>query len=573
MPSLINSWPEWTRLYWLLCVPALLLLLWGLYRTDKQQHNWHAWLPQTFHAVLLNKSANQQRRSRYLLLGSAWLCAILALLGPSWEKTLQQSSNQQYGSPLVIAIQLTPDMLANDLAPNRLDRVRAKVLSLLEQRSSAFTALVVYAGSAHTLVPLSNDLLTSKNLLKALQPDLMPVAGQRADLAIERAVHLLQQGAQGEGQVLLISTGVSAPEQTAIEALLKQHPLKLKIIGVGTPAGAPIVDPVHGHFITDASGAIVISRLNEVSLQLLAKQTNSPYTLLNNDENDVDTFAILTHLDSHLSTEVTGQSLERHDQGYWFILPLLLLVAFSARRGGLLLILICALPMPSFAFELDDLWLRPDQQGQKILQQQQPKLAAQHFSDPLWRATALYLAEDYTAAAELFAHFDSPEAHYNRGNALALAGLLTEALEAYQQALSQAPDMLAAQFNLAVIEDALNNKQDSDTSTEQTVSKPEPSASGTSDPFAAAAEDSAQADDSSSQAAVDTASATVPSATQAEQDLAKQQQAPLPQPSAESKLAEPPVHLESWLEQIPDNPSELLKRKFWYEHNMQEVTH
>lgn len=283
MPSLINSWPEWTRLYWLLCVPAILFLLWGLYRADKQQHNWHTWLPQAFHAILLNKSANQQRRSRYLLLASAWLCTILALLGPSWEKTLQQSSNQQHGSPLVIAIQLTPDLLANDLAPNRLDRVREKVLNLLEQRSAAFTALVVYAGSAHTLVPLSNDLLTSKNLLKALQPDLMPVAGQRADLAVERAIHLLEQGAQGEGQILLISTGVSVLEQTAIEALLKHHPIQLKIIGVGTTAGAPIVDPAHGHFITDTSGAIVISRLNAVSLQLLSKQTNSPYTLLNND--------------------------------------------------------------------------------------------------------------------------------------------------------------------------------------------------------------------------------------------------------------------------------------------------
>lgn len=574
MPSLINSWPEWTRLYWLLCVPAILFLLWGLYRADKQQHNWHTWLPQAFHAILLNKNANQQRRSRYLLLASAWLCTILALLGPSWEKTLQQSSNQQHGSPLVIAIQLTPDLLANDLAPNRLDRVREKVLNLLEQRSAAFTALVVYAGSAHTLVPLSNDLLTSKNLLKALQPDLMPVAGQRADLAVKRAIHLLEQGAQGEGQILLISTGVSVLEQTAIEALLKRHPIQLKIIGVGTTAGAPIVDPAHGHFITDASGAIVISRLNAVSLQLLSKQTNSPYTLLNNDNDDLNALGILTHLDSNLTAEITGQSIERHDQGYWFILPLLVLFVYSARRGGLLLLLVvCILPMPSFAFELDDLWLRPDQQGQKFLQQQQPTLAAQHFSDPLWRATALYLAADYKAAVELFAHFDSPEAHYNRGNALALAGLLPEAIQAYQQALDQDPSLLAAQFNLSVIEDALSNKQ-AEPINEQSADTQEPSASGPSDPLSAtkaatATEGAATTQGSPEPATSNTVSATV---SDLEQDLAIQLQAPLQPPSPDSALSEPPIHLESWLEQIPDNPSELLKRKFWYEHNMQEAT-
>lgn len=573
MPSLINSWPEWTRVYWLLCVPAALLLLWGLYRADKQQHNWHAWLPQAFHAILLNKNANQQRRSRYFLLGSAWLCALLALLGPSWEETLQQSNNQQYGSPLVIAIQLTPDMLANDLAPSRLDRVRAKVLSLLEQRGAAFTALVVYAGSAHTLVPLSNDLLTSKNLLKALQPELMPVAGQRADLAIERAVHLLEQGAQGQGQVLLISTGVSVPEQTAIQALLQQHSIQLKIIGVGTTAGAPIIDPMHGYFITDASGAIVISRLNSVSLQLLSKQTNSPYIQLNNDDSDLDTLGILTHLDSNLTATFAERSIIRHDQGYWFILPLLWLFAGFARRGGLLLVLVCLLPTPSFALEFDDLWLRPDQQGLRLLEQQQPALAAQFFADPLWRATALYLAEDYTAAAQLFAHTDTPEAHYNRGNALALAGLLPEAIQAYQQALSQAPEMLAAQFNLAVTEDFLNSKQDSNPNNNQTDSTQEHSATVATTPLTATAASAAVAESPMTKGArAEAANTGVDSVTdvqQTEQAISKHSSVSVLQPTPAP--SESPIHLESWLEQIPDNPSELLKRKFWYEYNMQEA--
>lgn len=574
MSYLINSWPEWTRLYWLAAVPVVLLLLWELYRANKRQHDWHTWLPEAFHAVLLSHNGKRKSHGGYLLLATAWFCALLALLGPSWKKTLQQPSSQQSASALVIAIQLTPEMLANDLAPNRLAQVQAQVLSLLKQRGAAFSALVVYAGSAHTLVPLSNDLLTSENLLKALQPDLMPVAGQRADLAIERAVQLLEQGAQGEGQVLLMTTGVSVAEQTAIKALLKQHPLQLKIIGVGTTTGAPIMDPSSGHFITDATGAIIISRLNTVSLQLLSKQTNSPYTVLNNDNKHFETLGLLTHTQSNLSSEIAGRSIVRQDQGYWFVLPVLLLFAYFARRGGLLILLLVGLlPMPSFAFEFDHLWLRPDQQGQKLLQQQQPQLAAQQFTDPLWRATALYLAEDYGAAAQLFAQIDSPAAHYNRGNALALAGLLEEAVQAYQQALSQAPDMLAAQFNLDVVEGVLNN-QLPDAIHQPTASAPEPTAGVPSEPISAntsaatitepASTQGAQTEEPTSQ----TADASVSSG---EQDFALQEQATLQLPMLDPSRVESPIHLESWLEQIPDNPSELLKRKFWYEYNMQEA--
>lgn len=568
--SMLSNWPEWTRLYWLLCIPVSLLLLFALYRTHKNQHNWHTLLPKAFHAVLLNQHNPRHPSLRYWLLGCAWLFTLLALLGPSWHTATESPTTERHFAPLVIVIQLTPDMLANDLPPSRLQHVQDKIMRLLEQRQTAFTALVVYAGSAHTLVPLSNDLLTSKNLLQALQPDLMPEPGQRADVAIQRAIELLQHGAQGSGQILLISTGVSVSEQNAIKQLLQKQTLQFKIMGVGSTAGAPIIGSTQGHFVTDSTGAIVLSRLNETSLQLLSQYSNSPYSQISSDDSDLHALDLLTLTESNFTTTPAGQKKRQHDQGYWFIFPIVLLAAIFARRGSLLVLLVCLLPMQVFAFSLDDLWLRPDQQGAKLLQQQ-PTLAAERFTDLQWRATALYLAGDYPAAAELFALFDSPAAHYNRGNALALSGLLPEAIQAYQLALSQAPDMLAAQYNLAFVEEHLAAVQ------AQTVAEPitppaEITDSSVSSASAATASGTAVAPEAHNDQDGQTEAATTDSAPTSAMAQAEEQ--PTQQWSEEhdpALSAEQPLHFESWLEQIPDNPGELLKRKFWYEHTMQEI--
>ena len=577
MLLLENIWPEWTRLYWLFCAPIALILIWALQRSYKQQQDWHTILPKAFHAILLNEHAPRQRNIGYLLLAATWLCALLALLGPSWENTVEQPQQDQHFAPLVIAIQLTPDMLANDLQPSRLHHVREKVLSLLEQRATAFTALVVYAGSAHTLVPLSNDLLTSQNLLQALQPELMPVAGQRADLAIERAIQLLQQGAQGEGQILLISTGVSVPEQRAIERLLKGKPIQLKIIGVGSTVGEPIVESQEGHFLTDTTGAIIISRLNETSLQLLSKQTHSPYTQLSKSNNDLLNLDLLSQKNNNLTAMIAGKTQVKNDQGYWFIFPIVLIAAGFARRGSLLMLLVCLLPMPTFAFSLDNLWLRPDQQGMQLIEQQ-PAQAAERFTDQQWRATALYLAQDYQAAAQLFALSDTAAAHYNRGNALALAGIFEEALKAYQQALSQAPDMLAAQYNIAIIEEYLAALAAPDKN-KNTNNLQEDSAAGATQALTSTAPPSTAAIATRLESQVEQGTNSETASTELQATLSSNSPAELKQPdkqqvqfSTPTTVTDQPIHLESWLEQIPDNPSELLKRKFWYEQSMQEMS-
>ncbi|EGH48590.1 TPR repeat-containing von Willebrand factor, type A, partial [Pseudomonas syringae pv. pisi str. 1704B] len=85
----------------------------------------------------------------WVALGLAWLLALFALLGPSWQRVEQIS--QKPVDPLVVILELTPQMLATDTPPTRLEQARRKLLDLLQKRSDAQTAIVVYAGSAHTL--------------------------------------------------------------------------------------------------------------------------------------------------------------------------------------------------------------------------------------------------------------------------------------------------------------------------------------------------------------------------------------------------------------------------------------
>ena len=142
-------------------------------------------LPPTFHPVLLGGGSGSNSKLPWVALGLAWLLVVLALLGPSWQRL--EETRQRPADPLVILLELTPQMLAEDVTPNRLEQARRKILDLLEHRNDSQTALIVYAGSAHTLVPLSDDLGTTRNLLEAIDPSIMPKPGQRADLAVQKA--------------------------------------------------------------------------------------------------------------------------------------------------------------------------------------------------------------------------------------------------------------------------------------------------------------------------------------------------------------------------------------------------
>ena len=118
-------WPHWFRPEWLLALPLLCWLLWKLWHRQKRAGRWQMILPEAFHRVLLSGGNGRDSKLPWIALGLAWLLALYALLGPSWERVEQ--SAQKPADPLVVMLELTPQMLATDSQPNRLEQARRKL--------------------------------------------------------------------------------------------------------------------------------------------------------------------------------------------------------------------------------------------------------------------------------------------------------------------------------------------------------------------------------------------------------------------------------------------------------------
>ncbi len=566
-------WPHWFRPEWLLITPLLALLIWRLWHRQKRAGRWQMLLPTHFHEVLLNGGRGSNSKLPWVALGLAWLLALFALLGPSWQRVEQIS--QKPVDPLVIILELTPQMLATDTPPTRLEQARRKLLDLLQKRSDAQTAIVVYAGSAHTLVPLSDDLVTSHNLLEAIRPSIMPVTGQRADLAVQKALHLLKQGALGQGRMLLITSSLSEQERQGIRAALRGKSPPLLILGVGTAEGAPVTQE-NGSLLKDDQGAILVPRLDSASLNDFADQVGGSYRQARGDEEDLRSLGLLAS-PRHMTRDGQVVQLDTWaDQGHWLLLPLLLIAALAGRRGWLFCLpLMFMFPQNSQAFELQDLWLRPDQQGQRLLEQHRPAEAAQRFEDSRWKGVALYQAQDYASAARQFAEGNSAADHYNRGNALARSGELAAALDAYEQALDRQPDFPAAQTNRALVQSLLDqaNEQKPAQDEQNKADQGEEGQQASQDPNSSAS----PAEQNPSRSDQPGTSESLPpdnsgQATSGESTDDEQTTRPALQSADSPMTGERRQELEQWLRQIPDDPGELLRRKFRYEQQHQEKT-
>ncbi|MFJ4145693.1 VWA domain-containing protein [Pseudomonas sp. NPDC089734] len=570
---MIALWPHWLRPWWLLILPLLALLIWHLWHRQKRAGRWQMIMPVAFHSVLLSGGRGRNNKLPWVVLGLCWALALLALLGPGWQRVEQVS--QKPVDPLVVLLELTPQMLATDSPPTRLEQARRKLLDLLQARSDSQTAIIVYAGSAHTLVPLSDDLATSHNLLDAIKPSIMPLAGQRADLAVKKALDLLKQGALGQGRMLLIGSSLSEQERQGIEQQLKGQSPPLLILGVGTAEGAPVTLE-NGSLLKDAQGAILVPRLDNASLNDFANNIGGSYRQARMDDEDLRSLGLFSG-PQHLRND--GQILHLDtwaDQGHWFLLPLLLLAACAGRRGWLFCLpLLFMLPQNSQAFEFQDLWLRPDQQGQRLLEQHRPAEAAQHFENPQWKGMAFYAAGDYATAAQRFAEGNTAVDHYNRGNALAHSGELEAALDAYEQALERQPNFPAAQYNKALIQSLLDQSKNP-APTETGQDKTSENEEGNEAPHQQASNrpeaDQAQAQPGEENS-TDSPSSDLPGNEAADPTQEDEQTTRPPIQPADTQLTgERRQALDQWLRQIPDDPGELLRRKFRYEQQHQEKT-
>jgi Ca-activated chloride channel family protein len=574
------------RPYWLLTLILYLAVLVVMLRNKLSQGSWSEVCDTELLPYLLQQKAVNQSRWPLTAGALAALLAIVALAGPTWERL--PSPVFRNDSALVIALDLSRSMDAADIKPSRLVMARYKIADILKQRKDGQTALLVYAGDAFTVTPLTDDTETIDSQLSALNTDIMPSQGSNTVSALEKTVELFKQSGLQKGQILLVTDGVDVDKTVAAVKSLDKY--QLSILGVGTDDGAPVAVP-EGGFLKDEQGNIVVPKLNSSDLAKLAKAGNGMYQTITPDNADIQ--AVLTNVNR--SVQQQGKQNDNlvldqwAEKGPWLLLLVLPLAALTFRKGLLCFVLLLMLPLPknSYALGWQDLWQTKDQQAQQAYKKQDYVKAAEQFENPDWKAAAHYKAGEYDKALESLKSSKSESSAYNLGNALAKAGQLEEAVKAYEKALAVNPDNADAKYNKEVVEKELekqkqdqqqDGKQQSKDDSQQNKNKEQKEKSGDQQQGQNNNEDKPeqkpeqkqsdkQPDEKQQQDEAEQKKPEAEKPEQAEQgkDEAKQQekeQAPMEaEPSDEQKQAN-----EQWLKRIPDDPAGLLKRKFKYQY-------
>jgi len=449
------------RPLWLLAIPLVWWLVFRLLGKWWSTANWENIVEPHLLQFLATRPAIQKTRLLPWIMCFTGTLLLLALAGPVWEKAPQPLL--QKSQARVLVLDLSYSMLATDIKPTRIDRARFKLEDLLKRFVEGETALIVYAGEAFVISPLTHDPATIAALLPGLQPNIMPVPGSRADLGFQLATDLLSRSKGGTGHVIWVTDGIEGQDYSALEDTIGRN--RLSILAVGTESGSPVALS-GGGFLKDKNGAIVIPKLNSQPLEKLANKKQGTFTVLSVDDRDLERIIEAeTAVTDFVEDEQRRTADKWDEEGPWLLLLALPLAAVLFRRGLLLswslLVLfgVSSLPNSAKAFGWDDLWQRTDQQAAKLFKAGDAKDAALLFENPEWKGTAAYRTGDYETAIEEFSRQDSPIANFNRGNSLAVTGRLQDALDAYEEVLAENPQHEDAQFNHELIEKLMREQQ------------------------------------------------------------------------------------------------------------------
>ena len=411
---------HWIRPEWLWALPVAAVITLTFARRQLAPGSWQRVVDPALAPYVLSTEQVKATGYRWWLVMLAGVLATVAMAGPSWNRVDQPVFRSEHA--IVVALDLSRSMDAQDVSPSRLTRARLKILDILERRKSGQTALIVYSSNAFTVTPLTTDSDTVAALVNSLSTDIMPSRGSYPPAAIEKGQRLLEQAGVRFGEVLLMTDGGSSPGAERAARELHAAGYSLSVLGVGTVEGAPIPRP-GGGFVTDRSGQLAVPKLEVDGLRDLAAAGGGRYATLTADERDLE-LLLSGEVSSGAETDQSLATDQWQEEGPWLLLLLVPLASLAFRRGWVLCFVLVALPLSqsAYAYDWNDLWQTQDQQASNLLEDGNAVEAAATFENPLWEAVARYRADEFEGSAQRFAGFDDVDSLYNFGNALARMG-------------------------------------------------------------------------------------------------------------------------------------------------------
>ena len=598
-------WTEFhfLRPYWFVALLPIMLLLWWLAKRHLLSRHWESVCdPALLPYVLVGKTGSRHYTS-VVLTGLVALTLVIALAGPTWQRLPQPVFQKE--SALVIALDLSLSMLADDIKPSRLEHARFKISDLLDMRKEGQTALLVYAGDTFTVTPLTDDIKTIKSQLSALSPEIMPAPGSNTAIAISHAVELLKQGGVSKGDILLVTDEVDNKYEDSFVQANKEG-YRLSVLGIGTKEGSP-VRINGGSFLKDPNGAIVIPKLDELALRQFASIGGGRYENSRIDDVDINRLNSLftSGFDTNEETKTRFETDNWYEFGPWLVLLVIPIIAFGFRRG-FLSIIICLLmvkPDNSMAFEWNDLWLNKNQRAMRALNSEEANVAAELFQNKAWKAAAKYRAGDYAATEELLKGTNDERGIYNKANSLAKQGRYEEAIAAYDQVLEKNPNNEDAKYNRDLVKKELEKQKEQQSQSDKQNQenrqnqKQQPDSQQADNQQEKQQSEQEQQDSQEQQSGSDSQKQAEQNkqdrqeqkpgenAGQQQSEMNEQEEKQKQQQIDQSKneeaekkegqqlnqenmneLDEEQQASEQWLRRIPDDPSGLLRRKFKYQY-------
>ena len=294
------------RPWWLLTAVPAIAAWWLLIRARDPKESFKDQIaPHLLNELLVAPKEQSRIRPTSLLL-PLWLVATFALGGPSWRREPAPFAEDQAG--LMLVIKMAPSMLADDLPPSRLERVRHKVHDLLRLRAGGKTGLIAYSGSAHLVMPFTDDADVIEHMLEALDPSIMPSEGDALGDALRLASQRIADS-HGPASILVVTDGVEARQMNLLQQWLETNSVTVQIL-------APVAD----------DAALTVTGIDQAASVL-----NASTVRLTPDENDVIT--VNRRSESAVVATAAEDGTRWRDDGY-FLVPILLLgIAIWSRRG------------------------------------------------------------------------------------------------------------------------------------------------------------------------------------------------------------------------------------------------
>jgi Ca-activated chloride channel family protein len=315
--------------YFALLIPVILVglfVFWSIAR-KKKLLNLFGDLPLLLKNAPYISFARQRTKAILILLGLALACIALARLqfGTHLEKLKRE------GIDIMVAVDLSNSMLARDMKPNRLEKAKQEIRSIINRLAGDRIGLVAFAGEAFVQCPLTLDYAAARMLLSVMDQNTISVQGTSLSSAIEAAQRAFSQ-LEKKHKVLLLLTDGEDHEGRAVEAAAeaRKDGIKIYTVGIGSATGEPI--PVVDRkgqqvgFKKDKEGEVIVSRLDEATLQKIALETGGKYYHATAGELELD--RIFDEISSMEKKELEGTLVTRYDDRYQW--PLLLVIVLAA---------------------------------------------------------------------------------------------------------------------------------------------------------------------------------------------------------------------------------------------------